>query len=377
MSQIENANRMEAASNDFFTRKRIITFFILTIFTIIFAVIISVFGLKINFNEFSRFMNEAFQKPGFAMWISLLFLFPIYMSFTRFFVFYIRIRKEKIYAKWWDWLFFTFIGSFLNAITPFAVGNEPYTFFWLKSKGLETRKALLILSTIGIWNPLSQIIVTWPSFFIISSWYGEYSGSPGWIAIYWISFAGLLFDLIAFSSFFALSYSRRIHFILNSAYYWIRKKVRLSYKTTAEIRNKYIEKATFKKEFLEELSDYKFYGTLIVINVLWNVVYYSSMYFASGLSSIPPEFISYNDWFNYTNIAVTANNWIPIAGAEGTLQFSLLTFFNTLIPNNDLKLDMELVNIVFIWRIFNFYGPAVIGMVCFPISAYLFIKKYK
>ena len=100
------------------------------------------------------------------------------------------------------------------------------------------------------------------------------------------------------------------------------------------------------------------------------------MYFSFELSGAL-ENISFSDWFNYTNIAVTANNWIPIPGAEGTLQILIITFINGINTNVDNVFKENVNNIIFVWRIFTFYLPAVIGMICFPISARLFYKNIK
>ena len=82
------------------------------------------------------------------------------------------------------------------------------------------------------------------------------------------------------------------------------------------------------------MRNYKFYIFVLIENVVWNVLLYSSMYFSFVLSGAL-ENISFSDCFNYTNIAVTANNWIPIPGAEGTLQILIITFINGINTNVD------------------------------------------
>ena len=152
--------------------------------------------------------------------------------------------------------------------------------------------------------------------------------------------------------------------------------IRMSYKTKEDMKIKYVKKAVFKEEFIEEMRNYKFYIFVLIGNVLWNVFLYSSMYFSFELSG-SLENISFSDWFNYTNIAVTANNWIPIPGAEGTLQILIITFINGINTNVDNVFRENVNNIIFVWRMFTFYLPAVIGMICFPISAGLFYKNIK
>ncbi|MGL4617308.1 MAG: lysylphosphatidylglycerol synthase transmembrane domain-containing protein [Mycoplasmoidaceae bacterium] len=376
MSNFEKADSV--SDNIFFTKKRVTILFIAAIFVIAFSTVISVFLLDINPDSINNFFIEGFKQADnmFFLWLFLMFSFPLFASFWRYLVLYIRLRKENCKAKWYDWIFLVFIGSFLNAVTPFSIGNEPYTLFWLKTKGLETRKSLLILASTGITGSLAQIIITWPSFFIVSASYGEFGNSPQWSLGYWLAFIGLTFDLIAISSFFALTYSRRIHFTLNILYYWLRKKLKMSYKTKEDIRIKYIQKAVFKKEFIEEIKNYKFYMFVLTGNVIWNLIMYSSMYFSFKLSGSDYD-IPFSDWYNYTNIAFTANNWVPIPGGEGTLQILIITFINGVNTNVDNIFKENVNNIIFVWRIFTFYLSATIGMICLPISIRFFYKGIK
>ncbi len=71
--------------------------------------------------------------------------------------------------------------------------------------------------------------------------------------------------------------------------------------------------------------------------------------------------------FNYVNVGVTANNFVPIPGGEGTLQGILITLFSAI--NNSAFPHDELIQIstdsVFIWRIFTFYMGAIVGLLTF------------
>lgn len=377
MNDIERADAV-VDKNNFFTKKRIGILFFATIFVIAFSIIISVLLLKIDINSINNFFIEGFKQADnmFFLWLFLMFSFPLFSSFWRYIVIYIRIRKENCNAKWYDWIFLIFIGSFLNAVTPFSIGNEPYSLFWLKTHGLTTRKSLLILASTGIVSSFAQILISWPSFFVVSASYNSFGNTVEWSLGYWLAFAGLLFDLIAFFSFFALTYSRRVHYFLNMSYYWIRRKLKMSYKSKEDIKIKYVQKAVFKEEFIEEMKNYKFYSFILAGNVVWNIILYASMFFSYKLSGTS-DYISFWDWFNYSNIAYTANNWVPIPGSEGTLQILIIAFINGINSNMGDAFKENVNTIIFVWRIFTFYLTAVIGMICFPISAVLFYKNIK
>ncbi|MGL5246423.1 MAG: lysylphosphatidylglycerol synthase transmembrane domain-containing protein [Mycoplasmoidaceae bacterium] len=375
MTKIEKADLIDD-KNVFFTKKRVIILFIATIFLIALSTTISIIFLKIDFNSLNKFFIEGFKQADnmFFLWLFLMFAFPLFASFWRYIMFYVRLKKEKCNVKWYDWVFFIFIGAFLNAVTPFSIGSEPYTLFWLKSNGLETRKSLILLASTGIVGFFAQVFITWPSFFVVCSSYGIYGNVEEWSISFWLTFSGITFDLIAFFTIFALTYSKRIHFILNMAYYWLRKKLKMSYKTKEDIRIKYMQKAIFKKEFVEEMKNYKYYIFILFGSIVWNILMYSSIYFSFRLSG-SNEDISFWEWYNYTNIVYTANNWVPIPGAEGTLQILIITFINGMNTNVDNVFKENVNNIIFVWRIFTFYLSAIIGMICLPISARLFYKR--
>ncbi|MGL4617307.1 MAG: lysylphosphatidylglycerol synthase domain-containing protein [Mycoplasmoidaceae bacterium] len=375
MTRLEKADSIND-KNIFFTKKRIVILLIATIFLIALSTIISIIFLKIDFNSIKEFFIEGFKQDNnmFFLWLFLMFSFPVFASFWKFIMFYVRLKKENCNVKWYDWIFLIFISAFLNAVTPFSIGSEPYTLFWLKSQGLETRKSLILLASTGIVVFLAQVIITWPSFFVVCSSYGIYGNVQEWSVSFWITFTGITFDLFAFLTVFALTYSSKVHFILNRAYHWLRKKLKMSYKTKEDIKIKYIQKAVFKKEFIEEMKKYKYYAFVFFGNIIWNILMYSSMYFSFKLSGINEE-IHFWEWYNYTNISYTANNWVPIPGAEGSLQILIIAFINGLNTNVDDVFKENVNNIIFVWRIFTFYLSAIIGMICLPISIRLFYKN--
>ena len=282
------------------------------------------------------------------------------------------MKKINLKAKWYDWILFSVIGSFLSATTPFAVGDDPYTIFWLRKNGMTTKQATATVASVGVLGPFSQIIITWPSFFVLCSNYSVLSVNWEWKLLFWLTFMGLIFDFLGFSFYWLISYSKNVHYIINICFNYFRKIFGKSCKTKEEIRKEFKENGAFQKEFMKELKDIKFLIPFAIGNILWNILYYITMIFSFKLLN-PGLVINYFSVFNYVNVAVTANNFIPIPGGEGTIQILLITFIkngNDISGNLNNKSIEEVINsAVFIWRFFTFYLIALLGLISFTITS--------
>lgn len=369
-------------NNDvFFTRKKIITFTILSIVIICFIVLVSTFLFDINFKKIFDLISYSKSKNNmFALWFCLMFVFPIYYSLWRILIFSYKLRKMNLKAKWYDWLLFSTIGSFLSAVTPFAIGDDPYTIFWLRKNGMTLRQATATVASVGVAGPFIQIIITWPSFFYLCSMYSNLHLIWEWKLLFWLTFMGLIFDLLGFAFYWLMSYSKNVHYFINIIFNKIRKWFRKPYKSKEEIYKEFKENASFQKEFLAELKDLKFMIPFIIGNIVWNILYYCTMIFSYKMLNPGLDINAFN-LFNYVNVAVTANNFVPIPGGEGTLQVLLISFIkygndiSSSIPASDI--DTIINSMVFIWRVFTFYIIALLGMLSFFITSLIMIKRYK
>ncbi len=358
--------KVKASDTGFFTRKKMITYSLVTIVFIIFIVLVSKFILDINFGDMFSSLSESYQKNNnFFLWVFLLLLFPLYNVCFNFIIYWYKLKKRNIIVEWYNWFIFIGTSFFIKAITPFALGSEPYAIYWLTKRGLSAKEATAIVSSFTIVCPFIQILITWPSFFWLCSFYGVQAANANskWILCFWLTFAGLLVDITVtvFVSF--MSFSKNFHYFFNLAINKVKKVFKLKFKTKEEIKEEYIINQSFKKIFINEIKDYKFMIFLVVLNIFWNFFYYSSMFYAMKLVIGAEAGLSFIDVFNYVNVGVTANNFIPIPGAEGTLQSLLQTFISTS-PNVTTSLgDAHVVaNMTFIFRFFSFYICSLYGL---------------
>lgn len=363
----------------FFTKKKIILFSIAVPILILIIYLTYTFLLDINFKNIGTLLTSSYKtSPTFFAWVFLLVLFPIYNCFFRVIPYWYKLKKRKIFVEWYNWVLFCFITFFIAGITPFAMGYEPFIIYWLKKRGLEIKEATAIVATFTVINPYIQIVLTWPSFFILCKDYHHLANNIEWLISFWAIFVALLFDICATIFWTLISNSKNFHYFLNLVFNWFKKLIHLNYKTKEQIKFEFKEKAIFKKIFKAEMSDYK-YITLIVLGLLvWNVFYYCTLIVAFKL--LAPELnFNFGDLFNYVNVASTANNYVPIPGAEGTLQLVLSVLIknssNNVLQNSN-QLTLVVNNSIFIWRVFTFYSTTIIGLIALFLMIIKTIYKF-
>ncbi len=314
-------------NKNYFSRKKVVTLSVVVILFVLFIVFTSKFFFDINFSKIGELFSASYtnNSGSFFLWFLLLLLFPVFNVWFRIFVYKYKLAKKGIRTHWYDWILFSFTTFFIGGVTPFAFGAEPYIIYWLNKRGVSAKEATAMVASLNIVSPYVQVLITWPSFFILCADYGVNSGNSAWIGCFWSVFAGLMFDLMGTTFWLLMSLSKSFHYHWNVLVNWIRRLLKKDYKTKEEIRYEYVANATFKNMFKSEMKDWKFVITTTIGSITWNILYYCSMIFAFHLMA-PDLPINEGQLFNYTNVATTANNFIPIPGAEGTLQAVLNTF---------------------------------------------------
>ena len=239
----------------------------------------------------------------------------------------------------------------------------------------------MVVSSVSIYWTITQIIITWPSFIIISTHYSEIvSQSRGAIA-YWFSFGGMLLDIIVFSSIITVSYSSKFHLFVTRAYNKILRKLKHTFKSDEELVFQFREKAIFKKAWIQE---FKRWDCVIVQTIgvaAMSVLLYYAMYFSVQLLGVEGiDQLSVTDMFNVSNVAISGNNFIPIPGSEGSIQLILSIFIqafaSNVITNPDVT-NRQLNQAIFVWRSFVFYLPVLTGLLFFPYVLWYHIHNEK
>lgn len=349
-------------TNSFFNTKKIIGFIIWSMILIVLISVALRFVVNIKFRDLSFALSSSLKQNSYWLWFS--FSFAIFnfcfTIFTRFIVYWVKIREYKIKIKWYEWVEFLVVSLFIQTITPFSFGSEPYAIWWLKNRNLPIRYSAIIISLNTILWSFGQFLVTWPSFIYFSVVNSRIILSGKISFVYWLIFIGLIVDVAMMLFIFALSYSRHMHIFTSRIFNAIKRVLKMNYLTNSEITTKYFDQAQFKIEFKKELL--KLNNLFILcLNILYAIFSYFAFVFFNILFN--ENYLS-GDWvqiFNIVNIATTANNFVPIPSTEGTLQFSINELINFCHTANLIN-KIAVRNSLFLWRFFGPYLWLILGV---------------
>lgn len=366
------------SQKEFLTKRNIAFGIVFIIVLILISVFTSIFFLGINFDTFSELSSSNpldSRSIGFLFGLIIGFFYQwIWNSFYIFF----NSKSFGVKANVFDWVVYGITNILINSITPFSLGSEPYKIYWLRRHGLSSRDALLVVSSTSVYYTATQIIITWPSFIIVSTHYDVISSSSDGLIAYWFSFGGMMLDILVFSIFFSMSYSRHVHVFLGRIFNRFLKLIKKPYKTKEELIEEFKTNASFKKAYIQEMKKWKHVIIQAAGTCGLALFQYFSVYFSIQLLHTPiASGYSVDVVFNIANVAVSANNFIPIPGGEGTIQFVLQKFFLAWDPNNLTPKLEDLNKAIFVWRCFQFYLPVVVGLLFFPYVLTNHIKKEK
>lgn len=346
-----------ANNNQFLNKKRIINLSLFFCVTIIVIILTLILVLNIDVNLLIKDILNGISLSNYQfLFIIFLILFPFLKSFFIISFFIASIKKLGIKIRKRDWINFTFTVSLITAITPSSLGSEPYIIFWLNRKIKNVKKASAITLGSNFIAQISSLIVTLPSF-IYSMVVVKFNlAITSENVVFWFLIIGITLDIIVFLGILVIVYTKRIHFWFAIIFEKIKKILKKNFKTKDKIREEIIQNGDFKKEVIYFLKNWRGSIFSLFCLVSYNVLYYIAMFMTISLL-IGSNKVDFWSVFNFTNIGVTANNFIPIPGSEGSLQIVLKILLSKIGFNVSI-----LDNSIFIWRFSTTQFSSLIGL---------------
>lgn len=356
--------------NVFFTNRKIFYFSSLFIVSIGLLALTIVFVLNIDLANLWRNLIKGISLNSYQ-WIFLVLqmLFPFFRAATSICFFYFSLKKYNLKASLWEWTYLSFGLIFIISITPSSIGSEPFIIFWLNRKIKNLQKSSSIVLASSFLGQSAAMAVTWPSFLWYCSTIDVWNLSQDNKVAFWFLVIGMIMDLFVLCTFFVLIFTKQTHYWMSILFHFFKKMLKMKYKSKSEIREEIVVKSSFKNEVLSQLKDIKI-STITFFNFfIYNFLYYTIIYFSMALINGTNDLV-FLQIFNYTNIATTANNFIPLPGSEGTLQLLLkILLTNTNTP-------VSIINdSIFVWRFFTSQLPALFGLVVFVVNFSIIIYR--
>ena len=239
----------------------------------------------------------------------------------------------------------TLIGQFLNGITPFSSGGQPFQIYLLKKDGVRVSDSTSSMLKDFIVYQIALIIVG-----IFAFIYNAISNSfTNNLYLNSLIFLGFLINIIVLIVLLLISSARKTFGF----------KILNRFKAKEEEAIKSIER--FYKTGTELNKNKK----KIVIGVIYNIIYLLIMH------TIP--FVIFYSLGIKTNLSTTIclstfvmliGNFIPIPGATGGLEYGFMQFFGIIIKDVSI-----LSGAMLLWRFITYFFGMIIGFIA------LIIKK--
>jgi len=388
----KNSKPIEASAEKNFMSKR-------NIFLIVFGLLIALliigltikYILNIDFNQLGKSMREGFSHSLGYLWFFLLILYTIINIAYNSLALIPRMKHLGIKVPFYEWILMSITISFLKAVTPANLVSDPYTIFWLRTRGCPTSKATSLTFTNTFLWEAAQICITLPSliFLTINHYsimhFSNGNIDPQGISVFVFMWVGFGIDIFGIFIMYLLCTSKRLHYRLSTIFNWFKKKLHMKYHTKEETAEKYKVKAVMKQDFIIFMKDWK--GSLIVF-LIWfgcEFVSYSavswSLNFVQYVNGIPYK-VDYWTAFHCANLAFTANKLNFLPGGEGGIQWFLQVliqsvghFAKNYSPQN--RWSIVTNNGIIVWDAFRNLIPGAIGIIGMIVLTIRQVKQYK
>lgn len=313
---------------------------------LIMIILVLYFSLKDNF---VGVINQLYNVNVLVFIITIvLFLLSLFFKSISLFMF-IKEYNNNYSIK--DAFALTLISQFLNGITPFQSGGQPFEIYLLKKKNIRITdstccllKDFISFQIALILMSLFSILINMKTNVIKTNSYFTFIIVIGFI----INFSVLLFLFIFLN---AKKMGKKILYkIIDFAFkFKIIKKLNITKeKANESVAHFYETSETLKKSKLK-----------ILVGTLTNIIYLLFLYMIPMLVFMS---LGYNKITILNSIIVTSfvmliGNFVPIPGATGGIEFGFIKFFESFVKGPILSGAMLL------WRTVTYFFAMLIGAI--------------
>lgn len=253
-----------------------------------------------------------------------------------------------------------FFGNLGSNVTPMKAGHFPFMFYYYARQGIQFNKSLSLVC-------LNQIIYSTTTTTLYLALFVYTSIKNTFIVVLnitvflkYIALIGLLFNIGTLALVFAMSFSKKFHKLIIRISSWFLLKFK-----KIESKEVYEEEQSQKMQIYKEQITYflkhfyKFLPSILLYTVmlisLCGLPYYIYLLLSNSAFSIA----EYLFFFSLNQTMAYITNVIPIPGSTGVAEFTFLTIFSIVIPENILGISM------IIWRFFSYYVQIIIAFIVF------------
>lgn len=328
--------------------KKIFNYIVLAVITIL----VLYLSLKDNYEEIIHTLSTMDMK-----WIIIAFIVMIIAWTLKTIPIYYFTKSQKKSFKYRNSVMLVLRTQFVNAITPFATGGQPYQIYYLNKNGIRSGTATgIILQNFIVYQ---IALVTLGLVALVSNYIFHFFPYNS-ILIHLITLGFIINTLVIIVSFvvsFAKNFNKKlikIGITFLTKFHLVKDKQK-----TLDKWNERIIKFHDSASIL--VKNKKLFISMILVNFLYlSLLYIIPMFvmFAMG---------DFNSVGVFTSIISSAyvmliGSFVPIPGGTGGLEYGYIKFYGNFISGGILSASM------LIWRFITYYFGLIIGAIAFNIK---------
>lgn len=315
-----------------------------TIKSVILIILIGIITLYLVFkDDFESKIVYLFSYSKIWLLAGVVCIFLYY--FLKSLVIYYCTKKFKQDYKLKDAFLLGLSVQFVNNITPFSTGGQPYTIYKLNKQGLNTSQSTNVVIQDFIVYQIALIFLSTVA--IITN--AAFNIFPSDHLLKKLVVIGYLVNLLVIVVLFVIAFNKKGNkFILNIIY-----KVIVKFTKNENLKEKF---DTFINDFhisaKELMKSRLHFIKIIIINVVsLTILYLIPFTLIKGLGFyLNPLLV-----IVCSSYVMLIGSFIPLPGGAGGLEFSFMAFYGTFI-----NADM-LASIMISWRIITYYLGTFVG----------------
>lgn len=327
--------------------KKFINYIVLAIVTII----VLIFALKDNFNDIIHILFT--MKLG---WLILAFSMIIIFWLCKSIAIHMFNKSAKKDFKYHNSLILVMRTQFMNAITPFATGGQPYQVYFLRQCGIKASVATGIIVQNFI---VYQIVLVFLGLIALFSNY-FFHIFPKSHLLAKLIILGFIINTVVIVLSFVISFGKKINKKLIKIGIGILTRLRLVKDKEKKLQEWDVRINNFHDNASTLLKNKKIFFSTIGLNFIALVCLYSVPFFvlmAMGNSSV-----------NITLSIITSayvmliGSFVPIPGGTGGLEYGYSAFYGFFVKGSVLSASM------LIWRFITYYLGLIVGGIAMNIK---------
>lgn len=328
--------------------KKVLNYLTLALIT----VLVLYLSLKDNYEEILKIFSSMNIK-----WLILAFITMIIAWSLKTIPIYFFTKSHKKNFKFRNSISLILRTQFVNAITPFATGGQPYQIYYLNKRGVRSSTATGIILQNFIVYQIALVllgIIALISNFIFK--FFPYNG----LIIYLITL-GFIINTIVIVVSFILAFGKKITKTLTTFAINILTKFHIVKNKEEKLASWNESISNFHKSAKTLMKNKKLFFLMILVNLLYLTLLYLTpllVLFSMG---------EYNAVNAFTSIISSAyvmliGSFVPIPGGTGGLEYGYIKFFGNFVSGSILSASMLM------WRCVTYYFGLIVGAIAFNIK---------